>query len=660
MTRKHFRLTACLLAIMLILTSCGGTSPNKDNSSANQSTSAASSNVSASGGGKLTDVGVPRKETLIVDMLNGRATNISQLNPYLPGVVYQGNGFRQFVWEPLWEVDSVNGKQFPLLASTMAEPVNSSMTKFRFKLREGVKWSDGVDLTSEDVVFTSDMLLNIKELAYSGAYSNMVKKMTAVDKYTVEVETLKPEAKLEQFLGVTVTDTNFKILPKHIWEKNDPKTFQNSQSIASGPYTLKNIDPQGNWFLFEKRADWKNSATGLVAGEPTPKYILFRTYGPEEKRVMATIQNDMDILTDISPESWDILRQKNTNTMAWYKDFPYADMDDPAVRGVQFNCSKPPFDNEKVRWALTLAIDLKNVSMSAYGGMLRVSPIALPPTKTLTSVYHKPMLDWLRSFQLGDGYKPFDESYAKSVAQMLKQQGIQGLPTGDQEISDIFGTGWWKYDPVEAEKLLKESGFTKKNDKWMLPDGKPWQISLVTPSGFEVLATRLGFAVVDSWKKFGIDVTAQQVDTTTYNTVGSNGQFECGIYWPIMSVVADATSYLLPWHKKFIVPNGQAAPGGAVSGANSRWRNDRVSEIIDRLGGIPSNDSRIIPEVTGVMQEFVKGMPFIPMVGTSKFVPVNTYYWSGFQSSSNYFEGPWWWWSNFRMSLSHYKPTGKD
>jgi len=41
-------------------------------------------------------------------------------------------------------------------------------------------------------------------------------------------------------------------------------------------------------------------------------------------------------------------------------------------------------------------------------------------------------------------------------------------------------------------------------------------------------------------------------------------------------------------------------------------------------------------------------MPWIPMFGTSKFVPVDTYYWTGYPTNENFYEGPWWWWSLFK------------
>jgi|GEM_PF-6133830 len=192
-----------------------------------------------------------------------------------------------------------------------------------------------------------------------------------IDDYTIEVETVKPETWLTQKLGVVIWGNTFRVMPQHIWEKEDPATFKFSDPVGTGPYKLKSRDPQGNWFLYEKRADWQNSDVGKLAGEPGPKYILFKYFGPEEKRIIAMIQHEMDILQDITPESWDVLRQKNKYAKTWYPQFPYATMDDPCERGMSFNTAKAPYDNPDVRWALALMTDIKNVSMATFVGMSR-------------------------------------------------------------------------------------------------------------------------------------------------------------------------------------------------------------------------------------------------------------------------------------------------
>ncbi len=609
--------------------------------------------------GQMTDVGTPRSETLIIDPLNGRAPSVNQFNPFLPGVVDPGYGFRQIVNEPLWDVDSVHGKQIPVLAESYAEPEDKTYTKFKVKLRKGVKWSDGKDFTADDVVFTSEMLQKNQELVYSGAFSQVVKKIEALDSHTIRIETHKPEYRLEQLLGIVIVDTIFKIVPKHIWEKVDPKTFDNKANIATGPYVFTKVDPQGNWFLFQKRPDWNASATGMIAGEPAPKYILYRVYGTEEKKIMAAIQNDIDILCDVSPESWDILRKRNPTAKAWLDSFPWADFDDPAARGIMFNCAKAPFDNPEVRWALLLALDLKRITMSSYSGMLRASPIALPPTSGLTAAYHAPMTAWLKEFALSDGYKPFDPDFAADMVKMLEKEGIEGLPTDKQAMIDLFGVGWWKHDPAQAEKMLTKNGFSKKDGKWHLPDGKLWQFSLTGPSGFEVIAERGSFAIVEAWKRFGIDVVVKPADGNSYFVLNQTGEYDAQYYWPSINVITDATAMVRYWHKDQVAPIGVSTPGGGNNGACTRWKSDKVSSLIDELVDTPSNDPKVVGIITEIMKELVKAQPFAPLTGTSKLVPVIGQYWDGFQTAKNHFEGPWWWWSNFRFSPAKYHPTGK-
>ncbi|WP_274362900.1 ABC transporter substrate-binding protein [Paenibacillus thermotolerans] len=652
--RKLKRLTPLVLIMALLFTACtGGGGGSKGNETAGGDSSGEGTGTKA-GSGKMTDVGTPRSETLIVDILNGGSPDPNRMNPYVPGAVSMDSGLHQLIFSHLWEIDTLKGEQFPELAATFPEPLDDTNTKFRFKVQDGLTWSDGQPFTAKDVEFTANMILENTELGYSGYFSSIVKSMKATDDFTIEVETVKPETRLSQKLGVVIWGQSFRIMPKHIWENEDPTQFKFTDPVGVGPYKLTKRDPQGNWYLYEKREDWQNSTVGKLVGEPGPKYILFKYFGPEEKRIMAAIQHDMDILQDITPESWDILKQKNEYAKAWYDNFPYATMDDPCERGMSFNVAKDPFNIEDVRWALALMTDIKNVSMGTFGGMLRVSPIQLPPIQVLQETYHKPMLDWLKEFQLADGYKPFDDSYAQDIVEVLKQQGVEGLPTDNEEIVNTFGVGWWKYDPDKAAELLEKHGFKKDGDRWLKPDGKPFTITINAPANFEVESMRLAFAVADSWRKNGVDVNVQQMDGATFWDSESTGSFEVGSYWPACGLIPDTTANMQGWHKQYIVPIGEQAPGN-----RNRWANDQVSALLDELNGMKGDDPAVIEKITEINKEFVKGIPFLPMFGTSKFVPVDTYYWEGFQTSENAFEGPWWWWSQFKYYTPHLKPTGR-
>ena len=53
-----------------------------------------------------TDVGTPREQTLIVDMLNARVSNPTQMNPFIEGVTIS-QGLHQLAYSQLWEIDTV-------------------------------------------------------------------------------------------------------------------------------------------------------------------------------------------------------------------------------------------------------------------------------------------------------------------------------------------------------------------------------------------------------------------------------------------------------------------------------------------------------------------------------------------------------------------------
>ncbi len=600
---------------------------------------------------EMTDVGTPRAQTLIVDMLNARVANPTNMNPYQQGVTIN-QGMHQLAAALLWDINTAAGQQIPDLAAGMPEALDADSTKFRVRLRQGLTWSDGQPFTADDVVFTAEMIAKTGGLAYSAAFNGAIKKITKTDDYTVEIETTRPTPRLSIVLGSLIYGNPFQVVPKHVWEKEDPASFKNFPPVTISAYKYKGSDPNGTWFLWEKRDDWKNTDIGQIVGEPKAKYVLFRSYGPEEKRVLAMAHNQMDILTDISPESLSILRKQNRNVHAWFEGFPYANLDDPCERGIHFNTSKPPYDKAETRWALALAINLQQASISIFSGMMRASPLGMPPTKVLMDTYHQPMVAWLKDFALPDGYKPFDMDYAVRLADQLRSEGANDLPADPKQVRDLLGVGWWKYDPAEATKLLEGQGFKKVGGKWQLPDGKPWTVSILAPADFEVESQRLAFAVANEWTSFGIDAKVTQMQDGPFFTAENVGNYEVGSYWGAScGIVADPFVRMEGWHKDYIRPNGTAA-----SSNQGRYANDALSVLIDKLRLIKSDDPQVVPIGTEILKELVTGLPAIEMFGTSKFVPVNETYWTNYPTAKNYYEGPWWWWSNFKFIAAKIEP----
>ena len=203
-----------------------------------------------------TDIGTPRKETLVVDILSGRVGNPRRMNPYLEGnIVVQG--LHQLAYSNLWDIDTVKGMQYPALAATMPEALDATFTKWRFKVRKGLAWSDGAPFSSADVVFTARMALDNPKLPYNRFIAANIKDIRATDDETIEIDTVNPLPKITYSFGSVIFGNAFRVVPKHIWEKVDPPTFENYPPVTIGPYKLKDPDPNGYWFLWEKRDDWQ-------------------------------------------------------------------------------------------------------------------------------------------------------------------------------------------------------------------------------------------------------------------------------------------------------------------------------------------------------------------------------------------------------------------
>ncbi|MCB0185372.1 MAG: hypothetical protein KDE31_13965 [Caldilineaceae bacterium] len=218
---------------------------------------------------------------------------------------------------------------------------------------------------------------------------------------------------------------------------------------------------------------------------------------------------------------------------------------------------------------------------------------------------------------------------------------------------DLFGVGWWKYDVDQAAKLLESVGFTRDDGgNWLLPDGTPWTIAINAPIDFEVESGRLAFAVADSWSKFGIDAAANTMTAGAFWNAQSTGEFEAGSYWPGCAIGPDIFPNIRGWHQKYIVPTGELAPSNA-----NRHASDKIAALLDQLEVITSDDPQNVELSKDLLMQMAEEMHWIPMFGTSKFVPVDEYYFTNFPTADNYYEGPWWWWSNFKYIVANIQPV---
>jgi len=601
------------------------------------------------------EVGTPRGETLIVEMQEPTDTP-GQFNPYMMRTS-MGAGVHQLMMAMMWEMDTVSGLQFGEVADGF--PVqNEDFTEHIVSIRQGIKWSDGVDLTAKDVAFTFNLVMT-NEAIPQNAYANSVfESVEAIDDYTVKFVTKEPFPRLSMRFGVTIWGNDYRVVPEHIYgEIDDVTTFKDENPVVAGPYTVNAFDPNGRWVLYERREDWQHSTTGVVTGKmPAAKYVMFKTLGDDTTRQMAMINNEVDILCEVTPEMLDVMTAANDNIACWYDEFPYATSDDPCSKGIVFQMGKgAPYDNRDFRWGIALAMNFDEITMNIFDGVGRASPFPiLTNTYAMQELYAKPLNDWVTAFELdlGDGttIQPFDPGYAERIAETLRAKGYD-LPTEKDELIDMFGTGCWKYAPEAAEKLLIKGGLEKKDDGWYF-DGEPFTIAMTYLADTEAQAGRGTIVAYDQLIKFGLNCTLASESSATWWSNADTGNYEIAGLWPTGGITKDIYSQINGYNADLIVPVGEIG-----SGQNCRWDNERATEIIKELATLSPEDERSYELGMEFVKVAIEEMPFVGFHSGVKFVPTNSTLWTNYPSAANPYNGPWWWWSCFKYIVTEIVPV---
>lgn len=599
---------------------------------------------------------IPRKELLILENPEGTIKNAGWFNIWAINAGSQSNGLQQAALDTLWYIDPEKGLDGAWDNSLAAEkPVyNADFTEMRVKLRRGLFWSDGVEFTSADVKATVDIQVKTGSMRFSAVLANNVASVETPDAETVIFKLKKPNSRFHT--NFTVRWGAIWILPKHVFEKvDDPVKFDFNKPVSLGAYTLHSFDPDGKWYIWQLREDWQRSSLGRH-GKPGPKYLAYIDPGPPDKRVIAQLNHELDVIHDIAPEGMFTLAKQDKGTRAWFKGFPYGHPD-PTLPAVIFNNQNENLKNRDVRWALALMIDVKAVTMAAYRGAATISAIAVPPTGIHPEAYHKPMEAWLKDFEIDTGtskLKPYDATVGKQIADMLRPSMGEQIPTDPAVIANSFGLGWWKTNVAAASELLTRAGFRKQGNQWLTPDGKPFVVRLMVEGDLRPVMTRAGTMIVQQWKQAGIDARID-VAQGTLLTRRAAGDFDAFIGWSVETWGGhqDLSYFMDSWHSQFVAPAGQPQPLRNWQ----RWTHPELDKIIEDIRRIDFDDPKGIELGRDYVKLMTREMPIIPLMAYNVFTAMDQTYWKGYPTSDDPYANPVTNWGNSRYMFVRLKPA---
>ncbi|UCD92353.1 MAG: hypothetical protein JSV43_09100, partial [Methanobacteriota archaeon] len=249
-------------------------------------------------------------------------------------------------------------------------------------------------------------------------------------------------------------------------------------------------------------------------------------------------------------------------------------------------------------------------------------------------LYHMPIREWLiNEFTLDDGYSPFDPDIPLKIARAIESEFGFDVPTEDLDAAiDLFGIGWWKYDPEKAAELLENQGFTNVDGVWHLPDGEPWTFTINANTGAAVKVRQAQLAASE-WNEFGIQAKIQELQGSVLGPLQGAGDFDAtSSAFPCNSPLDDVWGAINGFNPKY------ATPIGEYTGTNVwRYRNPEIGEIAEQLENLAPIDPAIPAIGLEGFKILVGDMAIQAWGAQIRIMPFDTTYWVGWPTAEDPF-----------------------
>jgi len=315
------------------------------------------------------------------------------------------------------------------------------------RLRRGVLFHDGTEMTADDVVFTFERIIQENAIEYPEPHTSLRRGLIAplesiekIDDYTVVMYFSGPWPPALQIL------VHQQIVPKHYLEEVGTQGFI-EHPIGTGPLRFVSAGPDLQEIVLERFDDYYGGAPNLPpVGPACVDRVVFRVIPDALTRAAALRAGEVDIIQAVPLDLVEVLAEAPDVQVRTAPGTRPAWMD--------MNVNRSPFDDVRVRQALNYAVDKQRIVDEIYGGRAVVLPGPLSPFNNFVN------------------------------------KELQPYP----------------FDPEKALDLLAEAGWTDSDGDGILDeDGQPFAFIIDTLEMWRPLAE----AMADQLQAIGIEATVR-------------------------------------------------------------------------------------------------------------------------------------------------------
>lgn len=252
------------------------------------------------------------------------------------------------VYEGLLKPDS-QGNNIPAVAESYT--VSEDLMTYTFKLRDGIKFHNGKNVTADDVKYSIDKFAGISDGSEPlvSAFS-VIEEVNIIDDKTVDVVLNTPDTDLPTYLAMV----SAAIIPK---DNENPDTV----AIGTGPYKYVSRSPQEN-VICEAFDDYWGEKANI-------KNVTFKVEANADSIVMDLLGGSIDFYARLTIDQ---VKQLND-------EFSVYEGTMNLVQALYLNNNVKPFDDVRVRQALSYATDVDEIlDITAEGKGTKIGSSMFP------------------------------------------------------------------------------------------------------------------------------------------------------------------------------------------------------------------------------------------------------------------------------------------